>query len=143
MQNRRIICAKRMSTPNLWFHAFSSCLNKKNVSKSAVTFCFLEHTPGPWLVRFSVVRFPLMQFFKKYPKNSTGADYSFIRAFCIQLVLIPSLMLPKFSSRLFLRSCSNNVSCPYSFTYALYIQPVLILNRNNILLSKNTHYFQF
>ena len=32
-------------------------------------FQFFEYTPGPWLLRISVVRFSLMRIFKKWPRN--------------------------------------------------------------------------
>ena len=68
-----------------------------------IAYICLQFTPGPRLVRFSVVRFSLVRCFKTLPKYLTHADYSSTRAFCIQIVpfthapqiylkLIPSLM---------------------------------------------------
>ena len=81
-------------------------------------------TPGPWRMQFSTMGFPIMGFFKKYPRYWTHEDYSFTYVFYISVVLIPSLMLSKYSSSWFLwsRTRSQSVTCASSSTHALFLQ---------------------
>ena len=63
-------------------HSLTLCILIKNHLCSACLLIF-SCTPGPRLVRFSLVRFSLVCCFKTLPKYLTHADYSFTHAFYI------------------------------------------------------------